>query len=310
MPSAKAARSANLTVAVTGPTGEIGQAVVAALERSREVGPDTRHGAPPVRPRKAAAGRRSPTGAATCSTPRRSPIWSKDADVVVHLAFIIMGGAEETRAVNLAGSRNVFEATVAAGVDAARLRLLGGRLRLPSRQPPAAHRGRPRARHRRATTTRPRRPRSRRCWRHARRLCRPRPTCSVPASSAGRDAPLLIDSLPYTQISERLPGSRSAPARRRAAAQAGAARPGGALPARAPRRRRRRDARGGARPRRARHLQPRGAGPAHRQAARRGARLALDPGARAWPSTRSPSWSGASASCPHRHSGSPPSASP
>ena len=36
--------------------------------------------------------------------------------MVVHLAFIIMGGAEETRAVNLAGSRNVFEATVAAGV--------------------------------------------------------------------------------------------------------------------------------------------------------------------------------------------------
>ena len=34
----------------------------------------------------------------------------------------------------------------------------------------------------------------------------PRPTSSVPASSPGRDAPLLIDSLPYTQISERLPG--------------------------------------------------------------------------------------------------------
>ena len=38
-----------------------------------------------------------------------------DADVVVHLAFLIMGGPRETRAVNLEGSRNVFEAAVAAG---------------------------------------------------------------------------------------------------------------------------------------------------------------------------------------------------
>jgi UDP-glucose 4-epimerase len=36
-----------------------------------------------------------------------------DADVVVHLAFIIMGGLEETRRVNLQGSRTVFEATAA-----------------------------------------------------------------------------------------------------------------------------------------------------------------------------------------------------
>jgi UDP-glucose 4-epimerase len=33
-----------------------------------------------------------------------------EADVVVHLAFIIMGGHEETRRVNLEGSRNVFRA--------------------------------------------------------------------------------------------------------------------------------------------------------------------------------------------------------
>ena len=33
-----------------------------------------------------------------------------EADVVVHLAFIIMGGREETRQVNLEGSRNVFAA--------------------------------------------------------------------------------------------------------------------------------------------------------------------------------------------------------
>jgi len=37
-----------------------------------------------------------------------------DADVVVHLAFIILAGSEESREINLTGSRNVFEAAVAA----------------------------------------------------------------------------------------------------------------------------------------------------------------------------------------------------
>jgi nucleoside-diphosphate-sugar epimerase len=38
------------------------------------------------------------------------------ADVVVHLAFVIMGGPEESHEINIVGSRNVFEATIAAGV--------------------------------------------------------------------------------------------------------------------------------------------------------------------------------------------------
>jgi nucleoside-diphosphate-sugar epimerase len=38
-----------------------------------------------------------------------------EADVVVHLAFLIFGGRAETREVNLRGSRNVFEAAVRAG---------------------------------------------------------------------------------------------------------------------------------------------------------------------------------------------------
>lgn len=37
------------------------------------------------------------------------------ADVVVHLAFLIVGGHEETERINLEGSRTVFEAAVAAG---------------------------------------------------------------------------------------------------------------------------------------------------------------------------------------------------
>jgi UDP-glucose 4-epimerase len=39
----------------------------------------------------------------------------EDADVVVHLAFVIVAGKEESREINLKGSRNVFEATAAAG---------------------------------------------------------------------------------------------------------------------------------------------------------------------------------------------------
>ena len=40
----------------------------------------------------------------------------EDADVVVHLAFVIVAGRGESREINLTGSRNVFEAAAAAGV--------------------------------------------------------------------------------------------------------------------------------------------------------------------------------------------------
>jgi UDP-glucose 4-epimerase len=109
------ARSAGITVAVTGPTGEIGQAVVTALERSREVGRVLGMARRPFDP--ATRGWRK-------MTYRRGDVLDreavaelvKSADVVVHLAFIIMGGPEESRTVNLDGSRNVFEAAVSAGV--------------------------------------------------------------------------------------------------------------------------------------------------------------------------------------------------
>ena len=49
-----------------------------------------------------------------------------EADVLVHLAFIILGGREETRRINLTGSRNVF-------APARRARLV-----YTSRSPPTA----------------------------------------------------------------------------------------------------------------------------------------------------------------------------
>jgi nucleoside-diphosphate-sugar epimerase len=104
----------NLTVAVTGPTGEIGQAFVAALEAESSVdrilGMARRHFDTDER-------------GWTKTQYRQGDVLDRaavddlvaEADVVVHLAFIIMGSAGDANEINLRGSRNVFEATVAAG---------------------------------------------------------------------------------------------------------------------------------------------------------------------------------------------------
>jgi len=104
-----------LTVAVTGPTGEIGGSLVDALELSEEVGAVRGMARRPFDP--AAAGWRK-------ATYQRGDILDRGhlaelfagADVAVHLAFAIFGDREETRRINLEGSRNVFEAAVEAGV--------------------------------------------------------------------------------------------------------------------------------------------------------------------------------------------------
>jgi nucleoside-diphosphate-sugar epimerase len=104
-----------LTVAVTGPTGEIGRAFISALERAPEVG------------RVIGMARRpfDLAGQGWEKTEyRRGDILDREAveelvdgaDVVVHLAFVIVAGGDESREINLTGSRNVFEATAAAGV--------------------------------------------------------------------------------------------------------------------------------------------------------------------------------------------------
>jgi nucleoside-diphosphate-sugar epimerase len=104
-----------LTVAVTGPTGEIGGALIDALEASAEVDAVRGMARRPFDP--AAAGWRK-------AVYQRGDILDRGhlaelfdgADVVVHLAFAIFGDGEETRRINLEGSRNVFEAAVEAGV--------------------------------------------------------------------------------------------------------------------------------------------------------------------------------------------------
>jgi UDP-glucose 4-epimerase len=112
--SASAARRP-LTVAVTGPTGDIGRSLLHALERSREVGRIIAMARRPFDP--AAEGlRKTEYRQADVLDATSVAELVAGADVVVHLAFLIMGGLEETRSVNLQGSRNVFEAAIAAGV--------------------------------------------------------------------------------------------------------------------------------------------------------------------------------------------------
>ena len=244
-------------------------------------GADPRHGAPALRPAGQGLEEGHPTGAGTCSTADGVAALVRDADVVVHLAFMIMGGAKESRRVNLVGSRNVFEATVAAGVKrlvyASSVAAYGFHATTPSRSPRRFPRGAPPP-----TTTPRRRRRSRRCSRHPRRRRAPPAYVFRPCIVAGPQAPLLIDSLPYTQISERLPGPVLSLLDGRADPQARAARSRRALPARPPRRRRQRNARGGARPRQAWRLQPRRRpGQLTIKLLAERARLVLDSGARA-----------------------------
>ncbi len=105
-----------LTVAVTGPTGEIGIALIDALEALR-----CRRGGAGDGAARRSTRRRRAGGKATY---QRGDILDRGhlaelfdgADVAVHLAFAIFGDREETRRINLEGSRNVFEAAVEAGV--------------------------------------------------------------------------------------------------------------------------------------------------------------------------------------------------
>lgn len=101
-----------LRVAVTGPTGDIGRAFIRALERSAEV--ETIVGMARSEFDPGAEGW-------TKTTYLRGDVLERgdverlveNADVVVHLAFLIFGSDKKTRDVNLQGSRNVFEATIA-----------------------------------------------------------------------------------------------------------------------------------------------------------------------------------------------------
>ncbi|CPR12595.1 NAD dependent epimerase/dehydratase [Mycobacterium bohemicum DSM 44277] len=101
-----------ITVAVTGPTGEIGISAVTALEREPAVDAIIGMARRPFDPSSRGWSK---------TTYQQGDILDREAvdalvagaDVVVHLAFIIMGSREESARINLQGTRNVFEAVVA-----------------------------------------------------------------------------------------------------------------------------------------------------------------------------------------------------
>lgn len=105
-----------LTVAVTGPTGAIGKALMRALQddvkvkrvigMARSPFDPLEHGWTKVEYRQ---------GDILDAEAVRNLV--RGADVVVHLAFLIFGSHEETARVNLEGSRNVFTAALAEGVE-------------------------------------------------------------------------------------------------------------------------------------------------------------------------------------------------
>ncbi|HVV89558.1 MAG TPA: NAD-dependent epimerase/dehydratase family protein [Solirubrobacterales bacterium] len=104
-----------LTVAVTGPTGEIGGSLIDALEASADVAAVRGMARRPFDP-GAAGWRKAVYQRGDILDRGRLAELFDGADVVVHLAFAIFGDREEARRINLEGSRNVFEAAVEAGV--------------------------------------------------------------------------------------------------------------------------------------------------------------------------------------------------
>ncbi|MET0761409.1 MAG: NAD-dependent epimerase/dehydratase family protein [Thermoleophilaceae bacterium] len=105
-----------LTVAVTGPTGDLGIGIVDALQRSRSVsriiGMARRPFDPADRGWKKAEYRQ---GDVTDRDSVRDLV--KGADVVVHLAFVIVRAGEASRNLNVEGSRLVFEEAAKAGAE-------------------------------------------------------------------------------------------------------------------------------------------------------------------------------------------------
>jgi len=105
-----------LQVAVTGPTGDLGVAVVNALERSRRVrkvvGMARREFDPGEHGWKKTEYRQ---GDVTDAGSVRQLV--KGADVVVHLAFAILSAGDATRELNVEGSRRVFDEAARAGAD-------------------------------------------------------------------------------------------------------------------------------------------------------------------------------------------------
>jgi nucleoside-diphosphate-sugar epimerase len=195
----------SLTVAVTGPTGEIGKPFIRALERHKDV---TRVIGMARRPFDPKAHHWSKTEYRQGDVLDRASVDAlcQEADVVVHLAFIIVAGSDESRRINLEGSRNVFEAAVKAKakrlVYASSVAAYGFHEDNPqplTEDVPA-----------RGTEAHPYSADKAAVEEVLSETVEGSETDAYvfrPSIVAGPEAPLLINSIPYVQLSERLPGA-------------------------------------------------------------------------------------------------------
>lgn len=195
--------SRGLTVAVTGPTGELGRSVGGALDRSPEVARVLGMARRPFDPGERGCRKVSYRQGDVLDEQAVGELVA-EADVVVHLAFIIMGSPQESREVNLQGSSHVFTATARAGVQ-----------RLVYTSSVAAyvfHADNPQpltedvtARGTDAHYYSAQEAEVEQLLQRALQGSDTQAYVLRPCIVAGPDAPLLIENMPYTQISERLP---------------------------------------------------------------------------------------------------------
>lgn len=193
-----------LTVAVTGPTGEIGKPFVRALERSRDV---TRIVGMARRPFDPAAHgfRRIEYVQGDILDPAAVARLVEGADVVVHLAFIIQA-SDASRDINLEGSAHVFDAAVAAGVKRLVYTSSVAAYGFEENNPDVLTEDA-------ATEGSPHHPYSHQKAQVERLLHQSvdgSPTEAYvfrPCIVAGPDAPLLLNLIPYISIGDRLPGA-------------------------------------------------------------------------------------------------------
>jgi nucleoside-diphosphate-sugar epimerase len=195
----------SLTVAVTGPTGEIGKPFIRALERQKDV---TKVLGMARRPFDPKAHKWTKTEYRQGDVLDRAAVDALcgEADVVVHLAFIIVAGSGESRKINLEGSRNVFEAAVKAKakrlVYASSVAAYGfhedNPLPLTEEVPARGTEAHPYSADKAAVED------------LLSEVVEGSETDAYvfrPCIVAGPEAPLLINSIPYIQLSERLPGA-------------------------------------------------------------------------------------------------------
>jgi UDP-glucose 4-epimerase len=201
-----AAARPGVVVAVTGPSGDIGRAFMRALERSREVTAIRAMGRRELDPLD--EGWRKTTYLRGDVLDRAAVEELVDgADVVVHLAFAIMGaGGADGHRVNLEGSRNVFAATVAAG--AARLVYTSSvaAYGFHADNPPLLSEDVPP----RGTDAHAYSAEKAEVERLLSDVTRGSATAVYvfrPCIVAGPDALMMIESIPYVQLGERMPGA-------------------------------------------------------------------------------------------------------